>query len=130
MIGLVIVSHSARLAEGVVELVAQMQPDLRVRAAGGMPDGSLGTSAETIRRALLEVLGPDGVLVLLDLGSAALSAGMAVDGLEEAVRALVVLSDAPLVEGAVLAAANAALGLSLAELAASIQEARRFPKDV
>lgn len=130
MVGLVLISHSARLAEGLRELVADMQPDLPVRAAGGMPDGRLGTSPDKIRQAIVEVDGPDGVLVLLDLGSAAMSAEIALDWLSEEQRGRVVISDAPFVEGAVLVAASAALGLSLDALAASAQEARHFPKNV
>lgn len=130
MVGLVLVSHSARLAEGLRELVADMQPDLQVRAAGGTPDGMLGTSPDKIRQAIVEVDGPDGVLVLLDLGSAAMSAEIALDWLSDEQRGRVTISDAPFVEGAVLVAANAALGLPLAALAASAQEARHFPKNV
>ena len=67
MIGIVIVSHSDRLAGGLADLVAQMQPDVPVRAAGGAPDGGLGTSADKIHRALLELDNPDGTLLFLDL---------------------------------------------------------------
>lgn len=129
MVGLVIVSHSAKLAEGIKELVAQMAPDMPVRAAGGMPDGAPGTSAEKIHQAITELDNPDGVLVLLDLGSAVMSTEIAVEWLDAEQRARVVISDAPLVEGAVLVAINATLDLPLAELAASAQEARQFPKN-
>ena len=128
MVGFVLVSHSARLAEGLAELVASVQPDLPVRAAGGTDDGRLGTSAERIHQAIVELENPEGVLVLLDLGSAVMSAEIALEWLTEEQRARVLISDAPLVEGAVLAATNAALGLSLGELAASAEEARHFPK--
>ena len=74
MVGLVLVSHSAKLAEGLAELVAHMQPELPVRAAGGTPDGRLGTSAERIHQAVLELDSPEGVLILVDLGSAVMSA--------------------------------------------------------
>jgi dihydroxyacetone kinase phosphotransfer subunit len=116
------------LAEGLAELVAGVQPDLPVRAAGGTDDGRLGTSADRIHQAILELDSSEGVLVLLDLGSAVMSAEIALEWLMEEQRARVLISDAPLVEGAVLAATNAALGLSLTELADSIQEARHFPK--
>ncbi len=128
MVGLVIVSHSATLAAGVAELLADMQPDVPVRAAGGGPDGTLGTSADTITRAIAALDNPDGVLVFVDLGSAVMSAEMALEGLSPDQRGRVTISDAPLVEGAVLAAVNAGLGLSLAEVAASAREAREFPK--
>lgn len=128
MVGLVIVSHSATLAAGVAELLADMQPDVPVRAAGGGPDGTLGTSADTITRAIAALDNPDGVLVFVDLGSAVMSAEMALEGLSPDQRGRVTISDAPLVEGAVLAAVNAGLGLSLAEVAAAAREAREFPK--
>jgi PTS hybrid protein len=128
VIGLVLVSHSAKLAEGLQELVIQLQPDLPVRAAGGAVDGSLGTSAEAILQAIVDLDNPDGVLVLLDLGSAAMSAEIALEWLDETQRRRVIISDAPLVEGAVLAAANARQYGSLAALAEAVQQARHFPK--
>lgn len=130
MIGVVLVSHSARLAEGLAELISSVQPDLRVRAAGGTNDGRLGTSADRIYQAICDVYTPEGVLILLDLGSAVMSAEVALEWLGEDQRAHVLMSDAPLVEGAVLVATNAALGFTLDELAASAQEARHFPKDI
>jgi dihydroxyacetone kinase phosphotransfer subunit len=130
LVGVVLVSHSARLAEGLAELIVSMQPELPVRAAGGTSDGRLGTSADRIHQAIVDVDGPDGVLILLDLGSAIMSAEIALEWLSDDQRARVLLSDAPLVEGAVLVASNAALGFTLEELAASAQEARQFPKDI
>jgi phosphoenolpyruvate---glycerone phosphotransferase subunit DhaM len=130
LIGVVLVSHSAKLAEGIAELVAHMQPELAVRAAGGTIDGRLGTSPDKIHQAIIEVDNPDGVLLLLDLGSAVMSAEIALEWLSDEQRARVLISDAPLVEGAVLVATSAALGLSLEELATSAQEARHFPKDL
>ena len=82
MIGIVIVSHSAKLAEGVVELACSMGgADVRIRAAGGMnlPGQPLGTDPLFILNAIEEVYSDDGVLVLMDLGSALLSAEMAVE---------------------------------------------------
>jgi dihydroxyacetone kinase phosphotransfer subunit len=130
LVGIVLVSHSAKLAEGIAELIAPMQPDLPIRAAGGTSDGRLGTSAERIHQAIVELDNPDGVLILLDLGSAVMSAEIALEWLSDEQRARVLISDAPLVEGAVLVATSAALGLSLEELATSAQEARQFPKVV
>ena len=82
-VGLVIVSHSAQLAAGVVELAGQMtQGKTPIAAAGGAIDDILGTSADKILEAIQSVDGPDGVLVLLDLGSAILSAEMALEMLK------------------------------------------------
>jgi PTS hybrid protein len=130
VVGIVVVSHSAKLAQGLAELLAQMQPDVAVHAVGGAPDGGLGTSTDAIHEALLDLDGPAGTLVFLDLGSAAMSVEMALEQLTPEQRGRVLVSDAPLVEGAVLAAVSAGLGLPLAEVAASAQEAHHFPKDV
>ncbi len=121
MIGLVLVSHSARLAEGAAELAAQMAgPDLRIAAAGGLdlPERPLGTDAALVARAIDAAWSDDGVLVLMDLGSAVLSAELALELLDERRRAKVLLSAAPLVEGAVAAAVAAAAGGSLVAVAA------------
>src|SRR5437588_5095271 len=98
-VGLVIVSHSARLAEGVAELAGQMaQEKVAIAAAGGTADGSLGTSVEKILEALYAVDGPDGILVLLDLGSAVMATEMAVEAFASDWQHHIVISSAPLVE--------------------------------
>ena len=112
MVGIVIVSHSARLAEGVVELARQMGGEqLALEPAGGMDDGSIGTDMAVVMAAIERARSPDGVLVLMDLGSALMSAEMAVEMGGGDVP--VVLAAAPLVEGAVAAAAAARGGLGL-----------------
>jgi multiphosphoryl transfer protein len=121
MVGIVIVSHSARLADGVAELAREMAgPDVVIVAAGGMdlPDRPLGTDAALIARAIDQAWAGDGVLVLMDLGSAVLSAEMAAEMLPDDQRSGLLLSDAPLVEGAVAAAVAARLGDPLEEVAA------------
>ena len=126
MVGLVLVSHSARLAEGTAELAAQMGgAELRIAAAGGLdlPGAPLGTDAAWVMRAIAEVWSEDGVLVLVDLGSAVLSAEMAVDLLPEERRGAVLLTAAPFVEGAVAAAVSAGLGDSLENVAAEARGA-------
>ena len=116
-VGLVIVSHSAQLAAGVVELAGQMtQGKTPIAAAGGAIDDILGTSADKILEAIQSVDGPDGVLVLLDMGSAILSAEMALEMLSDEQRDHIRLSYAPLVEGAVAAALEASLGRTLAQV--------------
>ena len=120
MIGIVIVSHSARLAEGVLELAREMAgPDVLLAAAGGMdlPDRPRGTDPVLVARAIEQVYSADGVLLLMDLGSALLSADMALDMLEPGMRERVALCAAPLVEGAVSAAVQARLGELLNRLA-------------
>ncbi len=116
-VGLVIVSHSTQLAAGVAELAGQMsQGKTPIAAAGGTVDDVLGTSVDRIVSAIQSVDGPDGVLVLLDLGSAILSAEMALEMLSDEQREHIHLSFAPLVEGAIAAALEASLGRSLAQV--------------
>ncbi|CAN5673836.1 phosphoenolpyruvate--protein phosphotransferase [soil metagenome] len=123
MIGIVIVSHSRRIAEGVVDLAREMGgEDVVLEAAGGTDEeGALGTDAMRVLRAIDESYSDDGVLVLMDLGSAVMSAEMAVEMIDESRRARVLLCEAPLVEGAVAAATASKLGRTLEEVA---QEAR------
>jgi multiphosphoryl transfer protein len=120
MVGIVIVSHSAKLAEGVAELAREMGgPDVPLEVAGGtdMPDEALGTDATKVQRAIEQAQSGDGVLVLMDLGSAVLSAEMAVEMLSDEHGGRVLLCEAPLIEGAVAAATAAKLGMSLDEVA-------------
>ena len=113
VIGLVIVSHSAKLAQGVHELAAQMAGDqVGISQAGGLCDDceTLGTDAQKILTAIEEVWCEDGVLLLMDVGSAVMSAEIALEMLPEARRRNCLLSNAPLVEGAIVAALHASMG--------------------
>lgn len=122
MVGIVVVSHSRSLAEGVVELARQMGGDeLPLEAAGGLEDGSIGTDVERVRAAIERAMTDDGVLVLMDLGSALMSAEMAVELLQSGGE--VALSEAPFVEGTVAAAVAARGGASLAEVRAEARQA-------
>lgn len=126
MIGLVVVSHSARLAEGIVEVAGEMAVDATVVAAGGTEDGRLGTSVDLIAAAIEEASeGTEGVVVLADLGSAVMNAEMAIEtGETEAI-----LADAPLVEGAVNAAVSATgPKATLDSVRESAEEARGLSK--
>lgn len=124
MVGLVIVSHSAKIAEGVVELALQMAQGFEcIRAAGGLDDGEIGTDAMRIMAAVEEVSSGDGVLILCDLGSAVMSAETAVEMLEDE-GIPVRIADAPLVEGAVIAIIEAAAGESLDAVCAAAESAR------
>jgi phosphoenolpyruvate-protein phosphotransferase/dihydroxyacetone kinase phosphotransfer subunit len=120
VVGLVIVSHSATLAEGVAELARGMGADVPIELAGGVdaPEPALGTDATRVLEAIEQADQGDGVVVLMDLGSAVLSAEMALDLLPEEKRGRVLLCEAPLVEGAVAAAVTAKLGASPEEVAA------------
>ena len=126
MVGLVIVSHSAQLAEGVRELAQQMtQGRVPLAVAGGIddPDNPIGTDAMKVLAAIDEVYSDDGVVVLMDLGSALLSAETALDFLPDEQRAHVFLSQAPLVEGAMAAAVQAMVGAPMAQILAEAESA-------
>jgi dihydroxyacetone kinase phosphotransfer subunit len=129
LVGIVVVSHSAQIAAGTVELARQMAgDDLRIEAAGGTADGSLGTDAAAIMAAIVAADGGAGVLVLMDLGSAVLATLTALEMLGEAVAAHVRLSRGPLVEGAIVAAVQASVGDDLAAVLAAAEEAASLPK--
>ncbi|GAB0104083.1 hypothetical protein JMUB6875_30570 [Nocardia sp. JMUB6875] len=117
MIGLVVVSHSRALAEAAVALAAGLLPEqgVAVRIAAGLHDNELGTDAVAVADAITAADSGDGVLVLMDLGSAVLSAETALDLLESPVE--VKLSAAPLVEGLLSALAAAGGGADLATVA-------------
>jgi PTS hybrid protein len=127
-VGLVIVSHSAAIAGGLAELVAQVAgPDVAIVTAGGGPDGTLGTDGGRVLEALQAVHSP-GAVVLVDLGSSVLSVRAALAELTPGEAERIVLADAPLVEGAIAAGVMASTGASLAEVAAAAEEARLVSK--
>jgi phosphoenolpyruvate-protein phosphotransferase/dihydroxyacetone kinase phosphotransfer subunit len=126
MVGIVIVSHSATLAQGVRELAEQMaQGELHLAATGGIddPDDPIGTDAMKVYEAIESVYDDDGVVILMDLGSALLSAEMAVEFLEPERRANVHLCEAPFVEGAMAAAVQASVGGSVQQVLAEARGA-------
>lgn len=128
MVGIVIVSHSEKLAAGVVEIAKMMAPNAPLVAAGGLDDGALGTSYSKISDAIDEVYSDDGVAVLMDMGSAVMTTEIVIEDKDDSkVRML----DCPLVEGAVLAAVESTGGITLDELAVKIKESynvRKFPE--
>ena len=125
MVGFVIVSHSGKLAEGVVDLAKMMAPDVPMAAAGGLEDGSFGTSFERILEAVNEVYSEDGVILLMDLGSAVMTAEMVLESLEGQKLAM---ADCPLVEGAVVAAVTAAGGMSFDDILKELEKVRDMKK--
>ena len=125
MVGIVIVSHSQKLAEGVVEVAAMMAESALLAAAGGLEDGSLGTSYEKICAAIEKVYSADGVIILMDMGSAVMTTEMVLEYLD---KENVKMLDCPLVEGAVLAAVESVGGRSLEEITKLIEQARTTKK--
>lgn len=129
MVGIVLVSHSATLAAGLLQLTEQVAGNqVKVAAAGGLNDNTLGTSAERIRQAIEQVYAPDGVLILFDLGSALMSTEMALHMLPPAKRKNIKLSNAPLVEGALAAVVEASLGSPLYQVNTAAEAVLAAPK--
>ena len=130
-VGLVLVSHSAEIAAGLAGLVGQVAgPEVPIAAAGGMPDGSLGTDGGLVLEAIRSAANGAGAgaVVLMDLGSSVLAVRAAVAELEPEELERLVVVDAPLVEGAVAAGVTASTGAGLAEVAEAAREARDVAK--
>jgi len=131
MIALALVGHSEELLRALGAMVAQAAPLVPVVTAGGTATGSLGTSSPGILAALrvaLQASAGEGVVVLFDLGSAALALEVALEELADLDRERIAVSDGPLVEGAVRAAVEAAGGAPLAQVCAVADGERATPK--
>jgi phosphoenolpyruvate---glycerone phosphotransferase subunit DhaM len=122
-VSLVIVSHSPDIARGTAEMVRQMVgEEVKVAHCGGNPEGGLGTDVQRILQAIERAWSPRGVAIRVDLGGAETNSEMAIEMLPEDRRSRVVLCNAPIVEGAIMAATEASGGASLAEVRATAEE--------
>jgi PTS hybrid protein len=122
-VGIVIVSHSLDIAKGTADMVRNMVGSaIPLAYCGGNPDGGLGTSIEKILAAIDEAWSDRGVAILVDLGGAETNSEMAVEMLPENRRGMVVVCNAPIVEGAVMAATEAWGGASLEEVKRTAEE--------
>ncbi len=129
MIGIVLVSHSHLIAKGLQELAQQLsQNRVKIEAAGGVDEQIVGTNAERIYQAIEAADSPEGVLILFDLGSALFSTQIAIEMLPPAKQGQVKLSNAHLVEGAIVAAVEAALGHNLEEVNAAAEAVKDVQK--
>jgi dihydroxyacetone kinase phosphotransfer subunit len=113
-VGIVIVSHSAKVAEGAADMVRQMVGDaVPLAFAGGNAEGGLGTDVAAIMAAIEAAWSEAGVAVLVDLGGAETNSEMAIEMMDEDRRERIVICNAPIVEGAVIAATEASGGSKL-----------------
>ena len=119
MVGFVIVSHSSKLAEGVVDLTKMMAPDVPIAAAGGMEDGNFGTSFDKIYQAVEEVYSEDGVIILMDMGSAVMTAEMVIESMD---GKKIQMADCPVAEGAVAGTVSSRIGMSMEEIIRDLEE--------
>ncbi|MBB3541439.1 MULTISPECIES: dihydroxyacetone kinase phosphoryl donor subunit DhaM [unclassified Rhizobium] len=122
-VGIVIVSHSPLVAKGTAEMVRQMVGDsVPLAWSGGNSRGELGTDAGGILKAIDEAWSEAGVAVFVDLGGAETNSEMAIEMLGSPRSQKVSICNAPVVEGAVIAAAEASGGASLAKVVATAEE--------
>jgi dihydroxyacetone kinase phosphotransfer subunit len=122
-VGIVIVSHSPDVAKGAADMVRQMVgEEVPLAWCGGNPDGGLGTDVGAIMQAIDRAWSEAGVAVLVDLGGAETNSEMAIELLPETRRGRVVVCNAPIVEGAVVAATEASGGSPLAAVRATAEE--------
>lgn len=128
-VGIVFVSHSVKIAEGLVDLARQMAGTTTLVAAGGTDDGGIGTSFDKVSEAVGEADSGCGVAIFCDLGSAILTAETALDFLDEEVQARVRIVSAPLVEGGVAAAVAAESGASLDDVVVAGESANEASAD-
>jgi phosphoenolpyruvate---glycerone phosphotransferase subunit DhaM len=122
-VGIVIVSHSFDVAKGTADMVRQMVgEEVRVAFCGGNADGGLGTDVSRILQAINAVWTPKGVAIMVDLGGAETNSEMAMELMPAERRGAIAICNAPIVEGAVMAAAEAAGGGSLERVRAAAEE--------
>ena len=126
-VGLVLVSHSPKLAEGTADLVRQMAGEVEISAVGGDSEGTLGTDPDGVKKAV-EELPTDEVLIFMDLGSAVFAAETVLEMLSDEKRENVYLVDAPFIEGAFSAGVAASTGAGAEECLKAAAEARTEPK--
>lgn len=128
MVGIVVVSHSYNLAEETIKLSLQMaQSDIKIVNAGGTSDNSFGTDTNKILNAIKAVDSGDGVIILLDIGSAVMSTEMAIE-MSGSNPEKVKIANAPLVEGCIAAVTSASIGMNLEEVISSAEEVMLYPK--
>lgn len=121
-VGIVIISHSEQVAEGVKAIIRQVVEEVPVETAGGTDDGEIGTSLDKILNAIERADANKGVLLFYDLGSAKMNAEIAI---EMCNKENVLLVEAPLLEGAYIGAVEAGLGKEIDEIVTSIKNSFR-----
>lgn len=125
-VGIVIVSHSPKIAEGVMDLALEMAPDAKIAATGGLSDGSIGTDMASVQNAIDAVMSPAGVILLVDLGSAYMTSEIAREMSKN--PELIHIVDAPLVEGAMFAAVESSVGSDIDRILTVMKKAKTEPK--
>lgn len=128
-VSLIIVTHTKKAAEGIKEFVVQMAgEEVPVMAVGGTTDGRIGTDPERIKDAIDEVYSAEGVLVLVDIGSAVMAAKSVVNDLDPERKDKVKIANAPLIEGAIEAGVQASTGQNLPEIKKAAEKSKNIDK--
>ena len=129
MVGIVIVSHSPKVADGVKDLALQMsKKNQPIEAVGGTEDGKIGSDPMRILSAIEKVNQGEGIIVLADIGSSIMSVGVAKEMLDEDVANSVYLANAPLVEGTIAAVIEASMGSSIDKILQTANDSRNLNK--
>ncbi len=131
MVGIVIVSHSQKVAEGIKEIAEEMNDgSVMIKAAGGVDenDGRIGTNAIRIKEAIEEASLKENVLIFVDMGSAAMNTELALDMLDLEIKKKVRMIDAPLIEGVIAATIQATITNNLEDIVKTAMESRDFRK--
>ena len=118
-VGIVLISHSPKIVEGVKELIRQIIHDVPIELAGGTEENEIGTSMAKIADAIKAADKGKGVILFYDIGSAKMNAEMAI----EITEMKAVLIEAPLVEGSYVAAVESGMGKSLEEVINAVEKA-------
>ncbi|HDR7590082.1 dihydroxyacetone kinase [Bacillus mycoides] len=127
-VGIVLVSHSYQLVEGLKVLLAQLSPDASIVFAGGTDDDGFGTSASKIKDAIKSIYNERGVIVFQDLGSALINTELAIEWLAEEGLNQIKIADSPLVEGSYVAVVESGCGKTLEEIYKAALEAKNIIK--
>ncbi|HDX9492828.1 MULTISPECIES: dihydroxyacetone kinase phosphoryl donor subunit DhaM [Bacillus] len=127
-VGIVLVSHSYQLVEGLKVLLAQLSSDVSIVSAGGTEDDGIGTSASKIKDAIKSIYNERGVIVFLDLGSALINTELAIEWLAEEGINQIKIADSPLVEGSYVAVVESGCGKALEEIYIAALEAKNIIK--
>jgi dihydroxyacetone kinase phosphotransfer subunit len=122
MVGLVLVSHSSMILEGIRELVNEMAKGMPLYLAGGSPEGGLGTNYELIKAAIQKSCNSEGTVILYDIGSSFMTAELVLEELDDSESSTVKIMKAPLVEGSIVAAVEISAGASFATVCESLKE--------
>jgi len=122
MVGLVLISHSRKLLEGIQEIIDEMAKGIPLYLAGGNPEGGLGSNYELIKETIQKASSSEGTVILYDIGSSFMTAELVLEEFDDSISSVVKIMKAPLVEGSIVAAVEISTGASLEAVCESLKE--------